>query len=396
MNHFCTIVEIRGDRIMIYLDNAATTFPKPGSVYSAVLEALIESGGNPGRSGHKLSLAAGRIIEEARVLIAQLFHIAEPEQIVFTLNATDALNLALKGVLSAGDHVITSSMEHNSVARPLEALKRIGVEYTKVPTSPERGASIRDVESAIKGNTKLMVFTHISNVTGTENPISEIGSLCHKRGILFLVDAAQSAGAWPIDVQKMNVDLLAFPGHKGLLGPQGTGGLYIRKGVSVEPLKQGGTGSHSELLSQPEQLPDRFESGTQNMPGLAGLAAGLKYIIDQGVDVIREKETHLANRFINGISQLEGVTVYGPPACPKRSGVVSININGMDAMELSFILDNVFDIAVRAGLHCAPDAHETLGTLHSGGTLRFSIGPFNSESDIDLCIDALAQISAGA
>ncbi len=378
---------------MIYLDNAATTFPKPDSVYSAVTETLREYGGNPGRSGHKLSLAAGRIIEETRLLVAQLFHISKPEQVVFTLNTTDALNLALKGVLSAGDHVITSSMEHNSVSRPLEALKSIGVEYTKVPTSSEKGVRISDVEFAIKENTKLMVFTHISNVTGTENPISEIGGLCRKHGILFLVDAAQSAGIRPIDVQKMNIDLMAFPGHKGLLGPQGTGGLYIREGIEVMPLKQGGTGSHSELLSQPEQLPDRFESGTQNTPGLAGLAAGVKYIIDHDVEFVQEKETRLVNRFINGISELQGITIYGPPTGPKRSGVVSINFNGMDAVELSFILDNVFDIATRAGLHCSPDAHAMLGTLRSGGTLRFSIGSFNTDNDIDFCIDALTQLS---
>lgn len=378
---------------MIYLDNAATTFPKPDSVYSAVCDALRENGGNPGRSGHKLSLAAGRVIEEARMLVAQLFHISKPERVVFTLNTTDALNLALKGVLSAGDHVITSSMEHNSVSRPLEALKNIGVEFTKVPTPPEKGVSISDVESAIKENTKLMVFTHISNVTGTENPISEIGSLCSRRGILFLLDAAQSAGVQPINVQRMNIDLLAFPGHKGLLGPQGTGGLYIKEGVKMLPLRHGGTGSYSELLSQPEQLPDRFESGTQNTPGLAGLAAGVRYIIDLGVELIQEKETRLANRLIHGISELQGITIYGPPAGPKRSGVVSVNLNGIDAMELSFILDNVFDIAVRAGLHCAPDAHATLGTLNNGGTLRFSIGSFNTEEDIDFCIDALTQIS---
>jgi cysteine desulfurase family protein len=377
---------------MIYLDNAATTFPKPACVYTAVMETMRERGGSPGRSGHRLSLAAGRTVEETRLLLAQLFGIPTPRQIVFTLNATDALNLALKGILAPGDHVITSTMEHNSVARPLEALKSHGVSYTKVNASPETGVDPGDVEAAIRENTKLMVFTHVSNVTGTKNPIAEIGDLCRARGILFLVDAAQSAGSFPIDVRQMNIDLLAFPGHKGLLGPQGTGGLYIREGLSVSPLRQGGTGSHSELLTQPEQLPERYESGTLNTPGLAGLGAGVKYVLDRGVHSIREHETRLINRLIEGLSDIDGITLYGPPAGEGRSGVLSVGMEGMDAMEASFILDNVFDIAVRAGLHCAPDTHAALGTLRCGGTLRLSVGPLNTESDMDVCADALAQI----
>jgi cysteine desulfurase family protein len=379
---------------MIYLDNAATTFPKPESVYSAVSEAFRECSGNPGRSGHKLSLAAGRIVEECRLLVAQLLHAAKPERVVFAMNTTEALNLALKGVLSCGDHVITGSMEHNSVARTLEFLKTNGVEYTKVPASPIQGVALRDIESAIKENTKLIVLNHISNVTGTENPIAEIGRLSRKHGILFLVDAAQSAGIHPIDVQAMNIDFLAFPGHKGLLGPQGTGGLYIREGIDINPLKHGGTGSFSELLAQPEQLPDRYESGTQNTPGLAGLAAGVRYILDHGVEYFQEKEARLANRLINGLSELKEVTIYGPPPGASRSGVVSVRIDGIDVIELSMILDNVFNIAVRAGLHCASDAHATLGTLHTGGTLRISAGSFNTEEEIDFCISALAELSS--
>ncbi len=378
---------------MIYLDNAATSYPKPTKVCSAVTEAVSSNGGNPGRSGHKLSLSAGRIIDETRFLVAQLFHIPRPEQVVFTLNTTDALNLALKGLLAEGDHVITSGMEHNSVARPLEALKNTGVQYTKVPASPVTGVNIGDVEAAIRENTRLMVLTHVSNVTGSENPISEIGKLCRRHGILFLVDAAQSAGVIPINVREMNIDLMAFPGHKGLLGPQGTGGLYIREGVQVSPLRLGGTGSQSELLVQPEKMPDRYESGTQNTPGLAGLGAGVKYILENGQEPIQKKEANLANRLIQGVAGLDGVTIYGPPAGENRSGVVSINIKGMDAMDVSLILDNVFDIAARGGLHCAPDAHAALGTLHSGGTVRFSVGAFNTEADIDACIDALSAIA---
>jgi len=379
---------------MIYLDSAATSWPKPEKVYEAADRAAREYGGNPGRSGHRLSLAAGRVVEEARLLTARLFGVQNPDRVIFTMNTTDSLNLALKGALAPGDHAVTSAMEHNSVSRPLEALKRLGIEYTKVETSPETGADIEKIKAAVRKNTKLMVFTHVSNVTGTVNPIGEIGAFCRERGILLLVDAAQSAGIIPIDVNKMNIDLLAFPGHKGLLGPQGTGGLYIREGVALSPLRQGGTGSHSELLTQPEQLPDRFESGTHNTPGLAGLAAGIRHLLDEGIGTVQKREADLANRLIGGISQIKGITLYGPPAGPERSGVVSLTIDWADTMETALILDNVFDIAVRAGLHCSPDAHRTLGTLGKGGTIRVSFGNFNTEKDVDACLEALAAISA--
>lgn len=378
---------------MVYLDNAATSWPKPESVYSAIDKALRDYCGNPGRSGHRLSLAAGRVIEEARLLVAQLFGISKPESVCFTLNTTDSLNLALKGVLAAGDHVITSSMEHNSVARPLEALSAMGVEYTKVQASPITGVDIEAVKSAIRKNTKLIVFSHVSNVTGTVNPVSEIGALCRERGILFLVDAAQSAGVVPIDVQRMNIDLLAFPGHKGLLGPQGTGGLYVREGILLTPLKQGGTGSRSEQLLQPPASPDRYESGTPNTPGIAGLAAGVRFLLDEGIKNIQARESLLACRLIDNIRDIPGLTLYGPPAHIPRSGVVSVAFEDMDAVQAAIILDNVFDIAVRSGLHCAPDAHRTLGTLDKGGTLRIGIGYFNSEEDIDSCVQALRSIS---
>jgi cysteine desulfurase family protein len=378
----------------IYLDNAATSWPKPESVYLAVDHALRESGGNPGRSGHKLSLAAHRIVEETRRLLAQLFGISGPERIVFTMNTTDSLNMALKGLLSAGDHVITGAMEHNSVTRPLEALKKIGVECTKVETSPITGVNIEKVKTAIKKNTKLMVFSHISNVSGTVNPVCEMGALCRERGVVFLVDAAQSAGAVSIDVDKMNIDLLAFPGHKGLLGPQGTGGLYIREGISLVPLRQGGTGNQSELLIQPEQSPFKYESGTLNTPGLAGLGAGVRYILQEGVGAIQSKETYLANKLIEGISQISGIAVYGPPAGPGRSGVASLRFDEIDPDDAAMILDNTFNIAVRGGLHCAPDAHAALGTLDRGGTVRISIGSLNTDNDIDMCIQALVSIAS--
>ncbi len=377
---------------MIYLDNAATSWPKPEEVYRASDEAL-RRGGNSGRSGHKLSMAAGRTVEEARILLARLFAVSNPESIVFTLNTTDALNLAIKGILEKGDHVITSSMEHNSVVRPLETFKSNGVEVTKVASSPISGVDIQDVRAAIKENTKLMVFSHVSNVTGTVNPIEEIGKLCHDNGILFLVDAAQSAGVIPIDVTKMKIDLLAFPGHKSLLGPVGTGGLFIREGLSLKPIREGGTGSFSELLLQPEKMPDRYESGTLNTSGIAGLAAGVRFLLEQGVETLQEKEASLTNKLLDGISQISGITVFGPPPGKLRTGVVSLLINGVEPAQAAIIFDNVFDIAVRAGLHCAPDTHRTLGTLETGGTVRLSIGAFNTEEEINFCLEALRAIA---
>lgn len=376
---------------MIYLDNAATSWPKPEEVYRAADEAL-RRGGNPGRSGHKASIAAGRAVGEARLLLAQLFHIPKPENIVFTLNATEALNLAIKGTLGKGDHLITSSMEHNSVARPLEAMKAYGIEVTKISSNPLSGVDIREVEEAIQENTRLMVFSHVSNVTGTVNPIAEIGKLCRERDIVFLVDASQSAGVIPIDVNKMQIDLLAFPGHKSLLGPQGTGGLYIREGIQLKPLLEGGTGSYSQSLLQPEEIPDRYESGTLNVCGIAGLAAGVRFLLGQGVETIQERESTLTNRLIEGIQQIPGVALYGPPAGKLRPGVVSIVMDGIEPAQTAMILDNVFDIAVRSGLQCAPDAHQTIGTLTTGGTLRLSIGVFTTQGEIDLCLEALRSI----
>ena len=261
---------------MIYFDNAATTWPKPEAVYKAVDYFMREQGASPGRSGHRMALTAGQIIAEARNLVAKLFNAPEPSQVIFTLNTTEALNLGIKGLLKPGDHVITSSLEHNSVVRPLETLLNLGIEVTKLPTSVSSGLLGRQVDEAIKENTKLIILTHASNVTGVLNPIHEIGKIARARGVLFMVDSAQTAGAFPIDVQKMCIDMLAFAGHKGLLGPQGVGGLWIRNDLQLAPLKEGGTGSHSESPLQPEKCPDRHESGTFNTPGIAGLVAGLR------------------------------------------------------------------------------------------------------------------------
>jgi cysteine desulfurase family protein len=374
---------------VIYLDNAATSFPKPESVYQAVDKAMREECGNPGRSGHRLSLAAGRLVEEARLLCANLFHARSANEIIFTHNTTAALNLGLQGAVEPGDHIITGTLEHNSVARPLYYLEQAGIEVTKVPADIRDGLDPEDVKRALRPNTKLVVCTHISNVTGAVSDIAAIGSLCRQNGVLFMADAAQSAGVTPIDAQSMNIDLLAFPGHKGLLGPQGTGGLYIREGVRLNPLIQGGTGSRSESLLQPEEPPEKFESGTLNTPGIAGLAAGIRFLLDQGVEAIQRKEHALTKHLIEGILDIPGIQVVGPGPDHRRGGVVSIRLDALAPAEAALMLDAAFNIAVRSGLHCAADAHRSAGTLESGGTVRISPGYMNTLEDIDACLDAL-------
>ncbi len=380
---------------MIYLDYAATSGRKPEAVYEASDRVMREVSGNPGRSGHKISLEAGAIVAEARLLCSRLFHAPASETIAFGVNTTEALNLGILGMVEKGDHMITSSLEHNSVARPLEHLKDEGVEVTKIRADLENGVDPDAVEAAIKDNTKLVVMTHISNVTGTVNDIAAIGDVCRRHGVTFLVDAAQSAGVRPIDVQAMKIDMLAFPGHKCLYGPQGTGGLYISPEVDLRPLLTGGTGTQSELLHQPVSRPERYESGTLNVPGLAGLARGVDFILKTGVDAIEEKEYELTARLISGIRQYDNITIWGPQTAKNRAAVLSITIDGYEPQDISIYLDQIFDIAVRSGLHCAPYAHETLGTLDKGGTVRISPGYFTTEEEIDACIEAIGIISRG-
>lgn len=377
---------------MIYLDNAATSFPKPDIVYNEIMEAMREYGANPGRSGHKLALKAGRAIYETRELLANFFNIEDPMRIIFTSNATDGLNLAIKGLLKPNDHVITTSMEHNSVLRPLKALENNGVETTIIQCDEAGSVDIRDIEANIKSNTKLIVTTHASNVSGTIFPIKEVGSLAKKHGIIYMVDAAQTAGVYDVNVVDMNIDILVFPGHKSLLGPQGTGGVYIREGLSIVQMKEGGTGSRSDSLIQPDIYPDKFESGTPNMPGIVGLGAGIRYILDKGIENIREHEKKLAKTFIDGLSEIDGVKIYGPCDMEKQAPVISINIREEDSSEVSYILDEVFNIAVRPGLHCAPLAHKTLN-CYEQGCIRFSVGPFNTINDIEFAINAVKTIS---
>lgn len=376
---------------MIYFDNAATTFPKPPEVIEAVSDCLKNYCANPGRGGHKLSLQSGRVILEARELLAELYNSNSPDRIILTHNATEALNLALKGFLKKGSHVITTSMEHNSVMRPLKALEKLGIETAVVQCSRKGEIDIIDIEKEIRKETVLITVTHASNVVGTIMPISEIGSLAKNYGLEFLVDASQTAGVYEIDVDKMNISMLAFTGHKSLLGPQGTGGLYIREGLDLTPLKEGGTGSKSDSLYQPDIIPDRFESGTHNTPGIAGLCAGINFIKELGIANIRKHEQELAQYFRDGLKGIKQIKVYGTQDIYKQAPVVSINIGEIGSSEVSYILDQTFDIATRSGLHCAPIAHKTLGTLEQG-TVRFSFGYFNTREEIEKTIAAIEQI----
>lgn len=376
----------------IYLDNAASSHPKPESVYQAVNQVLREVGANPGRAGHKLAMKAGRRIAQTRQALAKLFDIKDPKRIVFTSNATEAINLGLKGLLNPGDHVITSSMEHNSVIRPLRFLETRGIELTIVPGNAQGQIQIPVIEKAIRKQTRLIVITHASNVTGGFMPIEEIAELASKHGLRFMVDASQTAGLVPLSVAKVGIDLLAAPGHKGLMGPQGTGFLYMGPEISLRPLLQGGTGSQSELEIQPDFLPDRMESGTLNTPGLAGLGAGVRFILDQGLDRIREKEIHLAQMLWDGLRKIHQVLVYGPNNPKDRTAVVSFTISSLNPQATASILDVAYDIAVRAGLHCAALAHRTIKTFPEG-TVRVSPGFFNTEKEIEAFLKAIREIS---
>lgn len=376
---------------MIYFDNAATTYPKPENVYQEVNRCMREYCANPGRSGHKLSMEAGRVVLEARELLAELFCARKSENIIFGLNATDALNTAIKGMVKQGDHIITTSMEHNSVLRPLKQLENIGVETTIIKCNELGELNLTELEANIKSNTKVIVTTHASNVTGTLMPIKEIGEIAKQNKLLYIIDTAQTAGTYKLDVSDINVDVLTFTGHKGLMGPQGVGGFYIKHGTILQQMREGGTGSMSESLCQPEILPDKYESGTPNTPGIAGLGAGLKFIREIGIDKIRSHEEGITSYFLKKLSEIDDVIIYGPRDVKKQAPVVSLNIKNRTSAEISFLLDNQFDIATRPGLHCAPLAHQTIGTKGQGA-VRFSFGYFNTYDEIDKAVAALKSI----
>ncbi len=379
---------------MIYLDNAATSRPKPPEVISAMVNYMTEICANSGRSGHRLAISASRIVYDTRYAIAKLFNIKDPLRVIFTLNATEGLNLAIKGLLKEHDHVITSSMEHNSVMRPLRAMEKIGLEVTTIKCSEQGFLDPGDIRGEIKKNTKAIVLNHASNVTGSISPIEEVSEIAKEYGLLFILDSAQSAGSYPIDVQKVDIDLLIFTGHKSLYGPTGVGGIYIKEGIDPEPLKYGGTGSRSEEEFQPDFIPDKYESGTLNIAGIAGLGAGVNFILSEGVESIREKELELTQRLINGLSSIPKVVVYGGRSAKEQLGIVSFNIEGYSPSEVGYYLDEKFDIMCRVGLHCSPSAHKTIGTFPDG-TVRLSLGVFTTEDDIDKVINAVNIIASG-
>ncbi|MBW2636643.1 MAG: aminotransferase class V-fold PLP-dependent enzyme [Deltaproteobacteria bacterium] len=378
----------------IYMDNAATSWPKPEETLTAMADYARSVGANPGRSGHSMSVDAGRVIFDTRDGVAELFGVTNPLRIIFTKNATEALNIAILGLLKPGDHVITSAMEHNSVMRPLRAMEKRGVEVSVIPCSPLGEMNPEDVNRAIKTNTRAIYLTHASNVTGTIMPISKVGKIAREKEIIFCVDAAQTAGAIPISVEEMSIDLLAFTGHKSLFGPQGTGGLYIRDGLEgeISPLTMGGTGSRSESQEHPDFLPDKFESGTPNSIGIAGLGAGIQFIRRIGIEKIREKEQELTAMLIDGIASITGTTLYGCLDAERQTAALSFNIEGMSPAEVALALDEEFNIMSRPGLHCAPAAHHTMGTF-SEGTVRLSPGYFLDKEDIEKCIGALEALA---
>ena len=383
-----------GEKI-IYFDNAATSFPKPEEVARAMVHFSNEIGGSPGRSGHRLAIEAGRVVFEAREGIARLFGVKDSSRAVFGLNATEGINQGLKGLLRPGDHVITSSMEHNSVMRPLRAMMKEGLEVTILNCSPEGLLDPSDVKKAIRPNTRMAVLNHASNVVGTIQPLSEIGEVCRRQEVLFFVDAAQSAGAVPIDMEQEKIDLLAFTGHKALFGPQGTGGLVLGERVDEKelvPVKRGGTGSRSEQEEQPDFLPDLCESGTPNAVGLAGLLAGLEFVMKVGIGKIRHHEKRLTEKLLQGLLKIEGVTVYGPGTAEKQLATVSFNLQEKAPSEVGLRLDEDFGILCRVGLHCAPAAHRTLKTFPEG-TVRFGLSYLNREVEVEKALQAVARIA---
>ncbi|MBN1571569.1 MAG: aminotransferase class V-fold PLP-dependent enzyme [Deltaproteobacteria bacterium] len=383
---------------MIYLDNAATSWPKPKSVVDAVSDFMKNVGANPGRSGHRLSMEAERIRLETRELIAKLFGGSDPFRVIFTLNVTEAINLVIGGLVSKGGRVVTTSMEHNAVMRPLRHLeKTVGIEIALVPVRVDGTIDIEAMEEALGGGADLAVVNHASNVSGTIVNIAEVGRLTRKQGVPLLVDAAQSAGSLPIDIKEDMVDILAFTGHKGLLGPTGTGGVVFGDDFDCErlpPAVFGGTGSRSEMEYQPDFLPDKYESGTANVAGIAGLCEGVRWILDRGVDEIRAHEVKITGRMIEGLSKIDSVKVIGTGNAELQTATVSFVVDGIDVSEVAASLCDDYDVMCRVGLHCAPRAHMTLGTFPEG-TVRFGMGPFTTIEDVDSALRAVGAVVDG-
>lgn len=381
---------------MIYLDNAATSFPKPPEVATAISDFLRDAAGNPGRSGHSLALAAQAVVAATRTSLARLLNVPDPARVAFTHNGTDAVNQALWGLLDPGDRVVSTTMEHNAVARPLFTLATRGVDVVHVPCASDGTLDPEDLEEELRAApTRLVVMTHASNVCGSVLPAPEAVRLAHEYGALMLLDAAQTAGVIPIDAPGLGVDLLAAPGHKGLLGPTGTGILYVAPGVRLRPLRQGGTGSVSEQLAHPDEMPELLEAGTVNTVGIAGLGASVRLLRNEGVEALRAREMTLITRLLQGLRAIPGLHVHGPLDGVNRVAVVSVTVDGWEPVDAAAALDTAFGIAVRAGLHCAPLAHRTLGTYPSG-TVRLSPGPSTAEEEIDLTVRALGELARSA
>lgn len=380
---------------MIYMDNGATSYPKPAEVLKAMMDAASGYCANPGRAGHLMAVRTAQEIYRSRVALARLFNIEDAGHIIFTKNCTEAINIALKGILRPGDHVVTSSMEHNSVVRPLMELRQRGVVTDFVSCRRDGSISVTDVKAAIRRNTRLIVMTAASNVTGTKLPLGEIGSIAVRKGVLFMVDGAQGAGHMNLDVKKNHIDILAVPGHKGLMGPQGTGFLYIREGISMRPLLSGGTGTRSKSEQQPEDYPEGYEAGTVNAPGIIALGAAAGMIGKIGIDAIEEHERRLTEKLQRGLAVIKGVTLYGPEDTHMKTPVVALNIKGIDCEAAAAILSDRYDIAVRAGFHCSGRAHETIGTADIG-CIRICPGFYTSEGEIAAVIRAVGEIAAEA
>ena len=376
---------------MIYMDNAATTMHNPQEVIDAVVSAM-SSMGNAGRGASEAALSASRIIYDTREGLAKLFGAENARQIAFTSNSTESLNIAIKGILDPGDHVITTQLEHNSVLRPLYEMEEKGVELTIVKADAQGRFSLENMEAAIRPETKAIICTHGSNVTGNLVDIAAIGELTQKHGILFVVDASQTAGVFPIDVQAMHIDILCFTGHKSLLGPQGTGGLYVRTGLQLRPLKSGGSGVQTYSKRHPQQMPTALEAGTLNGHGIAGLDAALDYLMRTGIDAIREKEQNLMWQFYEGIREIPGVKIYGDFSQKNRCPIVSFNIGDYDSSEVSDELFEGWEISTRPGGHCAPLMHEALGTVEQGA-VRFSFSHYNTEEEVEAAIEAVRELA---
>lgn len=377
----------------VYLDNGATSFPKAPTVAAAMANYLLEVGGNINRGAYEVAFEAENIVFETRELLCNLFNFNKPENVVFTKNITESLNVILKGYLKSFDHVIVSSMEHNAVMRPLNSLAQKGVTYSVAKCNNNGELLIDDLKPLVRKNTKAVIMTHSSNVCGTILPLKAIGKFCKENNLAFIVDSAQTAGFLDIDMIKMNIDILCFTGHKSLLGPQGIGGFLIKEELveKVSPLIEGGTGSLSEIEVQPDYMPDKFESGTANIPGIYGLNAALKYLQNEGIKNIRNKELALSRIFLEEISKIEDIEIIGLKDIENRTPVVSLNFLGKDNGEISYLLSKNYGISTRCGLHCAPSAHKTLGTFPDG-TVRFSFSSFNTEEEIYYAINSIKTI----